>query len=504
MKRKRYLVVWAASLSTLLLMTAAMYPVRDRLQQAHAVLLYLLVVLVGSAFGGRALGLALALLGSVAIDYFFQVPYDLLSVATGIDWFVLATFVITAIVAANLLTRAQHAADQARRRTDEVTRLSRLGAELLGSGTAEHSLVAIADKVRETAAATGVVVFRYSEADAKRHLEPLVTRGEDAQLTVALALDAVARGEASHGPPDGVSLIPLRLHGCIVGVLAIARNALAPLDEVSRRILDALGYYAALAVERVTLIAQTEHAEALRETVRAREALLASVSHDLRTPLSTIKVLAQDSVARGDLETAITHAVVIEEQADRLARMVSNLLDLTRLRTNDLPVHCDVNAAEDLIGAVARQVMGILRDHPLVSQVEPAEPVLLGCFNFVQSQRILTNLIENAVRHSPPGAPIQLRACRDHDAIVFAVSDRGPGVPPSERERIFDAFYRGASAAPDVGGVGLGLHIARALAEAQYGSLVVAERPSGGSTFELRLPVHKDGPIDGEDDESED
>ncbi|HEX8944721.1 MAG TPA: ATP-binding protein, partial [Gemmatimonadaceae bacterium] len=433
----------------------------------------------------RALGLVLAVLSFLSIDYFFQAPFDRFTVGNPLDWFVLVAFVLTAAVAANLLARAQAAAERARNRTEEVAHLSRLGAELLGAGTAENALSAIAVKVRETMNADTCAVFRTVVSENEPGVELVVLCGSGASVSPDQAAVATSRPQA-----DAHSLIiPLRVHDRAVGVLGVRSSATLASDEASRRLFDALTYYAALAVERVTLVAQLEHAEALRESVRVREALLASVSHDLRTPLSTIKVLAQDLVSRQDLATATRNAAVIEEQADRLSGLVTNLLDLTRLRSSAFPVHPDINAAEDMIGAVARQVSGVLGDHPLERRIDRGGPVLLGRFDFVQSQRILVNLVENAVRYSSAGAPITLGVQREDGSLVFTVSNSGPGVAPTERERIFEPFYRSPAAAADVGGVGLGLYIGRALAEAQGGTLTLCRSSTDRTTFELRLPA---------------
>jgi two-component system sensor histidine kinase KdpD len=531
--RQRAWRVWAFFIAVLALATAGLYAARGQVQQVHVVLVYLLIILGGSAYGGRALGIVLAVLGFLSIDYFFQTPFGLLSVGSGLDWFVLVAFLITAGVAANLLARAQASADRERGRSEEVARLSRLGAELLGSGRAEDALSAIAEKVRDAVGAETVTVFRTRNADQDPTLEPLVIRGqkEDGEAggnhDSQEAVDAAKRGEAiaigtdgrrrplpvgtrgqavfamAGGAPARALFIPLRVHDRVVGVLAATRSTQLRVDPASLRFLDALSYYTAIAVERVTLVAEAEHAEALRESDRVREALLASISHDLRTPLSTIKVLAQDLAGPHYRSDGVaTNAAIIEEQADRLSRLVTNLLDLTRLRTSAFPVNPEVNAAEDLIGAAARQVTGILGDHPLERRIDQTGPVLLGKFDFVQSQRILANLIENAVRFSPPGAPIILGVCREDDTLAFSVSDTGPGVPASERERIFEPFYRAPATVADVGGVGLGLYIGRALAEAQGGSLRYVSRREGGggSTFVLRLPASEETTSDLEAD----
>ena len=515
----RVVLSWVVWLGALTLATIALHERRTNLQQVHVVLIFLLIVLGGTAYGGRLLGICLAVSGFVLIDYFFQAPYDRLTVGSSLDWFVLVAFLATAAVTTNLLGRAQRAAARAKRHASEVAYLSRFGGELLSAGRAQQALEAIADAMRETLTAhTCLVYLVHSDND----VELLVQRGADSAPDLSVVRD-VARGkgevgvgrdgtlvrpliqsdtdsapdaEADRGvfrPPRGVQLralwMPLRVRDRIVGVLGAMSDKLLDLDEAHWRFAHALRFYAALAVERVRLVAATEHADAMRATDRLRNALLASVSHDLRTPLTTIKVLAQESIRQQSLETAVSNARIIEEHADRLARVVANVLDVTRLRANTLPLHSEFNTAEDLIGAVARQVAGILGDHALERQIDEEGTLLAGCFDFVHSLRILTNVVENAVRYSPPGAPIMLTAKRDGAELVFEIADCGPGVAPAQRERIFEPFYRAPGAAPDIGGTGLGLYIARALAEVQSGTLTYRPRAPTGSVFVVRLPA---------------
>jgi K+-sensing histidine kinase KdpD len=344
---------WILWIAALLAVTALMRQWRGDIETAHVVIPFLLIVLGGSATGGRALGFTLAVGGFLLIDYYFQSPYDSLLVGKPLDWVVLVAFVATAAVATQLLARAQDEAREARRHAEEVERLSRLA----------------------------------------------------------------------------------------------------------------------------------EHAEALREANYLKDMLLASVSHDLRTPLTTIKALAQEVTARGE-----TRGAVIEEQADRLSHMVGDLLDLSRLRSGAFPTHAELNAAEDLLGAVGRQ-FAALPGAPLRTVVDLKRPALVGRFDFVQSLRILGNLVENARRYSPAEQPIDVSVTRDGAFLVFSVADRGPGVAEAERERIFDAFYRPEHATPDSGRAGLGLAIARNLALLQDGTLTFEPRPGGGSVFVLRLPA---------------
>jgi two-component system sensor histidine kinase KdpD len=278
--------------------------------------------------------------------------------------------------------------------------------------------------------------------------------------------------------------VPLEAHARSVGMLALRHSEPIALDAGARRFLSALAYYAALGLERVRLVAEAERAEALRVADRLKDALLASVSHDLRTPLTTIKALAHDLRMEGD-----DRAATIEEEADRLNRFVADLLDLSRLNGGAFTVRPEINAVEDLVGAALQRASGMLGEHGLKVALDTREPLLLGRFDFVHSLRIVVNLIENAVKYSPAGSVIELSAERQGDVVRIAVADRGMGVPAGEEERIFEPFYRGVRIADGGTGEGLGLSIARRMAEAQGGTVRHEPREGGGSVFVLRLPA---------------
>ncbi len=349
----RRAVPWLIWIAALVAVTAVMRAWRSDIETAHVVIAFLLIVLGGSATGGRALGFTLAVGGFALIDYYFQVPYDTLAVGKPLDWVVLVAFLATAAVATHLLARAQEEAQEARRRAEEVERLSRLA----------------------------------------------------------------------------------------------------------------------------------EHAEALREANRLKDMLLASVSHDLRTPLTAIKAIAQEAAAKGD-----ARAADIEAQVDRLSRMVADLLDLSRLRAGAFPIRPELNTAEDLLGALTSQTAAVAAGR-LRTAVDLSRPALVGKFDFVQSLRILANLVENALRYAPGASPVEIETTRRGAQLVFAVADRGPGIAPAERERVFEPFYRPEGSPPDSGRAGLGLAIARHLAELQGGTLTYEVRPGGGSIFRLALPA---------------
>lgn len=219
------------------------------------------------------------------------------------------------------------------------------------------------------------------------------------------------------------------------------------------------------------------------EADRLKDALIASVSHDLRTPLTTIRALAHELGALGD-----ERSQVIEEQAERLNRYVQDLLDLSRLKAGAMPVRIEINALDDLLSAVIDETVAIVESRPLDVTLPQGE-LLAGRFDLALSIRIVANLVDNAVKYSPAGATVTVDAARIRDRLVVRVGDRGMGVPVAERERIFEPFHRAGDARTTDRGAGLGLAIGRRMAEVQGGSLTCDARDGGGTWFTLSLPA---------------
>ncbi|CAN5217077.1 hypothetical protein BH09GEM1_BH09GEM1_14630 [soil metagenome] len=495
----------------LAVVTAALLAVRGDIEQSHAALVLLLVVLGGSAGGGRTLGYMLAVLGFLLIDYFFQAPYALFSVGKALDWVVLSAFVASAFVTTELLARAKEEADTARARTDEVASLSRLGSATLRHARAEDALNAAGSLIRATLGARWCSIRHMpnmgDESDwtsaldeddgharrrgllEKRIIDRIILGVQENEVVLAVPGGGVAvEVLENHGGSDHVEAIGLPLHADsrLVGILIVGGDAGTPIvfDAARRRFMGTIRYYAALGVERVRLEREARQARDLREANRLKDEVLATVSHDLRTPLTTIKLLAQASAGRGD-----PAASTIEQQADRLSRMVSNVLDLSTIRSGTVRLEMALNTAEDVIAAAVAQAQGGLNGRRLLASVDLAEPELVARFDFVQTLRILGNLIDNALRYSPDDGTVHVTAAREASWIAMRVIDAGPGVPEEERDRIFEAFYRPRRQAPDAGSSGLGLSIAQRLAELQDGSVCYEPRPGGGSIFTVRLPA---------------
>ena len=494
--------LWTVWLVALVVTTLLLLLVRGRLDKAHVALVYLLVVLGSSAAAGRAVGLTIAGCAFLAFNYLFLPPYYTLVIADPLDWLVLVTFLITGVVAAQLLAAARAKADLALERAREVDRLATLGAETLAAPSAMDALQAIAKVIRTTLDASAVELYRRDDADGLHRTtvsratdtgssaDPLSTWFGEHVHTALLLPDGTTRLD----PPSVVGIESaticrrLDVRSEPVGVLCVAFGEERSLDRDRARLLDALAYYAALGVERVRLEATAERAEADRRVESLRSALFMSVSHDLRTPLTTIKALAHQI----GTQSPSSAARVIEDEADRLEVLVGDFLELSRIQAGAVVLAMDVNTVDELIGAALQRAHGALTGRSVA--VSLPDEMLIARYDLSQTVRILVNLLENAAKYSPPGHSIEISARRDGSHVRIEVADEGPGVAEDEIERIFEPFYRPANTPPDVRGTGLGLSIARGLADAQGGELTYRARAGGGAVFALTLPG-AEGPL---------
>jgi two-component system sensor histidine kinase KdpD len=321
---------------------------------------------------------------------------------------------------------------------------------------------------------------------------------------------------------ERAQFLPLRVGAHSVGVLELVHKAGVAPDPERERLLATFANGAALALEQERLVEEERAADIARESDRLKSALLSSVSHDLRTPLAGIKAAAssllQDDVQWGE-EDRRAFIADIDAEADRLTRLVSNLLDLSRIEAGALRPQKDWEDVGELIGRVVQRLEPRLAGRAVELDVpDTLPPVRLDA---VQMEQVLTNLLENAVKYSPPGSPIEVKAqvspantgvkegpvgrpdvaprgvaqSVSHHAppagtmLLISVTDHGLGIAPSEQERVFDKFYRVASTASRASGTGMGLAIVKGLVEGHGGQVTVESVPGRGSTFTVSLPI---------------
>ncbi|MDN3355046.1 ATP-binding protein [Actinomadura sp. DC4] len=426
----------------------------ERLGLPTELLFYLALTVAVALVGGLWPAVVAAVAGFLLANWFFTPPLHTLTVAELENAFALLVFVAVAVAVATVVDLAARRSSQAARARSEATTLSMLATSVLRG---EDALPELLERVRETFGLDSVA---------------LLERAGDGWTGVA---------SAGVGPCDRPGEADVRVQVSDVLILALRGRVLPAADQ---RVLAAFAYQAAAALDRQRLAEQARQAGRLAEGNKIRTALLAAVSHDLRTPLASIKAsvssLRSDDVQWDPADEAELLAT-IEESADRLDRLVANLLDMSRLQTGVVtplarPVSIDEVLQPSLVNVPGDQVKIEVPDNlpPVV-----ADPGLL--------ERSLANVVENAVRHG--GAePVRISAREVGGAVELRVTDRGPGVPDSAKSQMFEPFQR-LGDRPRGDGVGLGLAVARGFAEAVGGDLHAEDTPGGGLTMIFTLPV---------------
>jgi two-component system sensor histidine kinase KdpD len=468
--------------------TAAMLPFRSHLSLAVAALVFVLPVVAAMVIGGAWVGIIAVVVGFVVLDVAFIRPYGTLTVGNVQNWVALLAYVAVVLLVAKVVSRLQQLRADAARNAADSRRLLELSELLVADKPVSEMLGVVASSVLGAFDLETVALMLPSEETG--YLEVVASVG------VALKGEALERLMPAPGTPASLTgsvvagallrQIPLAAAGRPVGLLVLRGRAL---DVHDRALLATYANHAALAIERVQLRHQALRADLLQEVDAWRAALVGTVAHDLRTPLASIKVAVSDLREPGIvLADAARRELLetIEEQTDRLTRLVSTVLDLWRLEAGARHPKRESVVVEDLIDEAAALVDSTVDASRLRKVIAPdlppaeVDPTLIA--------QALANLLENASRHSPPGREILVEARPRRgspDAIELAVSDSGPGVPPDQRELIFDLFHRGAGG----GRAGLGLAIAKAFVEAHGGRVGVGVSRTGGARFVLTLPA---------------
>jgi two-component system sensor histidine kinase KdpD len=285
-------------------------------------------------------------------------------------------------------------------------------------------------------------------------------------------------------------VFPMAARGRQVGlVLALLEPSRASLGEEERRVVQAMANQLALALEAIRLASDAQKARFEGEKDRLRAALFSSVTHDLRTPLASIRTSVTgllDPQARFKPEETRELLETIRHEEERLSRLVGNLLYLSRIRAGAVEPEKTPSDVRDVLEAVLSRLRPQLEDHPVRLMVRDDLPPVP--MDVVQVDQALTNLPENAAKFSPPGSPITVHAARWQGEVQVRVSDRGPGVPPEDRERVFEPFVRGDGQQPE-SGTGLGLSIVQAIVGAHGGTVRIGEAPGGGASVLFTLPL---------------
>ncbi|MHC0429199.1 ATP-binding protein [Streptomyces sp. O3] len=455
--RARTVAGWAVGIGGPALLTLSLIHLVGDLGLANHMMLFLALSVAAAMLGGLRPALASAVFGSILLNYYFTVPEHRFLISDPTHIVAIAVFVAVAVAVASVVDLAARRTQQAARLRAESEILSFLAGSVLRG---ETTLDALLERVRETFAMESVALLeRHSD------VEPWVCAG--------------SVGSQQPGRPEDADVdVPVGDHMA----LALSGRVLPAED---RRVLGAFAAQAAVVLDRERLRSEAQRARALAEGNRIRTALLAAVSHDLRTPLAAIKAavssLRSDDVAWSPQDRAELLAG-IEDGADRLNHLVGNLLDMSRLRTGTVtPLIREIDLDE-----VVPMALGGVPDGSVELDVPETLPMVAADKGLLE--RAVANVVENAVKYSPGDTAVTVAASALGDRVELRVADRGPGVPDDAKETVFEPFQRYGDA-PRGAGVGLGLAVARGFVEAMRGTLNAEDTPGGGLTMVLTLPA---------------
>ncbi len=480
---RKWLIGSAVGVVTSIALGAAMLPARAHLATATAAVVLVVPCVAGVVAGGWLAGLVSVGAGFLVYDLVFVPPYGTLRVSRLQDWVALAVYVVVMVLVAGVVVSLERAREASQWREANAGHLLDLSELLLVDKPVPELAEAVVKWAHDVLGLQGVALLLSVddrlEVVASSGTE--ISRDELSRLQPEAGLPVALSTVTSH---DVVQTLALASSGRPVGLL-VMRDI--PPERTVRELLPIVGNHLAIALERAQLRERILHAEVLEEIDRLRHSLIGAVSHDLRTPLATIKVASSTFLDRTtDLspDDADELHSLIDLQADRLTRLVNSLLDMTRIQSGTLEVQRRPWSLRDIVD----EALAELHSSLVGRRIDVVIPEELPCVDVdpLLIAQVLANLVDNANRHGPPGTAISVSASMPGlDRVRVSVRDQGPGVPVAEREEIFEKFVRF-----DTGGrSGLGLAIAKAFVVAHGDRIWVDGAPGGGARFSFTLPV---------------
>lgn len=485
-RRSPYLV--AAALCTLT--TLGTLPLRGLLDLANIVMVFLLTVFVAAVWLGRGPSVMAAFLGVALFDFFFVPPQLSFAVADGQYLVTFAVMLAVGLISSHLAAQLSERTAEAQSREQETRVLYQLARDLGGALTADQ----VADITRHFLGAVELdVTLLVADASGKgvsfhEYGSHRLNDLENGFARSAYERRAIVETDPLAGMGVAIVFLPLVAPTRVLGVLALVPRS-DDVDRVRARrpLLEAVASLLAITLERLHYADAAQDSELQVSAERLRTSILSSLSHDLRTPLTSLVGLAdtlghrQPALDEGAIETA----AIIRDQAHAMHHLMSNLLEMARLQAGSITLNKEWQPFEEIVGSSTRLLAGLLASRKLDIQVPRDLPLV--DFDAVLLERVLCNLLENAAKYSPPGARIEVLARTRGEALEVAVGNDGPGFPADRIDQVFDLFARGERE-PAVAGTGLGLAICKAIVEA-HGGTIVAENRSGGACVRFTLPL---------------
>jgi two-component system sensor histidine kinase KdpD len=465
--------VCAASVAAVVFFYRLVLPVNP----TTVALTYLLIVLGISATWRLRYAVVTALLATACFNFFFLPPIGTFTIADPQNWVALFAFLVAAVVASQLAERALRNADIANQRRREVDRLYSFSQRLLLTENAKELLNKIPHYIVDIFGVETAALFVATRRELYRS-SPDAT-ALDAQKLQTTSL----RGEAEVDAGSGVCIAPVRIGVQPVGSIGVSGGSL------STQTLEAIGSLIAIAIERVAAIEKLSKAEAARQSEHLRSALLDSVTHEFRTPLTSIKasvtgLISDSNLSDQDRSELLT---VIDEETDRLNRLVGEATEMAALDASEVELHLEPGQIAEVIEAALEEYAERLKQHAVEVHLVPGLPAVR--MDAGRIKEVLLQLLDNAAKYSPAGSPISITAEAKDRQLVTSVADRGAGIDDYEQAMIFDKFYRGQQQRGNSQGTGMGLSIAKAIIEAHNGTISATSQLGRGSVFSFALPL---------------
>ncbi len=469
-----------------LVATALASPLLQVFELANVVMVFLLTVAIVALRWGRGPGAWAAFLAVACFDFFFVSPRLSMSVGDTQYVFTFGLMLAVALIVGQLTARLRRAARVAEARERRAVALARLARALSGALTAEQiEEIALRDFKGDFLAGVGLAL-----PDAEDRVRAV--RGSAIGVDESIAQWVYDHAEAAGAGTDTLAAararyLPLKAPMRVRGVLALEfaqEGVLAEPEE--QRLLEACCNQLALALERVHFVEVAQNTLVAIEGERMRNTLLSAMSHDLRTPLTTILGAAQAVAPQIRSQPAEALVASIGEQAQAMLRLIENLLDLARLQSHGVELKRQWHSLEELLGIALRELREPLRAHPVTVDIPADFPLLEVDATLIE--RVLVNLLDNAAKHTPGGTPIEVRVRHEGGSALVEVSDSGPGLPPVAVDKLFDPFERGRRESA-VAGAGLGLALVRRIVQAHGGRVEARQRYPHGAVFVVTLPA---------------
>ncbi len=438
---------------------------------------YLIVVLAIATSWGLSEATVASFAAVICFNFFFLPPTGTLTIADSGNWVALFAFLATSIIASQLSARAKHKAQEAMERREETARVYALSRAILLTEAGRRAPKEYTKEIAQIFNLPSVALYE-RDTDSIFRAGPTDLPGVEDKLRAAAALDTLFCDELSD-----ITVTSIHLGGRPIASLAIGGHML------SDSALQAICNLVAIGLEKVRAQEAASQAEAARRSEDLKSTLLDAIAHEFKTPLTSIKaaataLLLDSAHIEGPQRDLIS---IMNEEADRLARLVTEAIRMARIGAGEVQLNKKLRLINDVLSMACEHLRQVMEERILDVQIESDLPPVEADTELLELA--IRQVVDNALKYSPPKSPIRIRAAACNDSIVITVRDHGPGIPESDQPHVFEKFYRGSNIRFRLAGTGMGLAVARQIVRAHGGEISITSSSEKGSQFAISLPV---------------